>query len=147
MSTRPLLMSTRVRCGPKSPRSLIIKSQSQERSQDREEAMHIRKDDTVQVIAGDDKGKRGRALAVMPGEGKILIEGVNRVYKHMKASRRNPQGGRLSKEMPIDLSNVQLIDPTTNRPTRIGVRFLDDGSKERYAKRSGASLGRVSPPR
>ena len=109
--------------------------------------MHIRKDDTVQVIAGDDKGKRGRVLAVLHGEGKILVEGVNRVYKHMKASRRNPQGGRLSKEMPIDISNVLLIDPTSSQPTRTGVRFLADGSKERYAKRSGASLGRVSPPR
>ena len=65
----------------------------------------------------------------------------------MKPSRRNQQGGRLSKEMPIDISKVQLIDPQTNRPTRIGVRFLADGSKERYAKRSGVALGRVSPPR
>jgi len=109
--------------------------------------MHIRKDDTVEVISGDDKGKRGRVLSVLPRKGLILVEGINRVYKHMKPSRRNQQGGRLSKEMPINISKVQLIDPQTNRPTRIGVRFLADGSKERYAKRSGVSLGRVSPPR
>ena len=109
--------------------------------------MHIRKDDTVEIISGDDKGKRGRVLSVRPKKGMILVEGINRVYKHMKPSRRNQQGGRLSKEMPIDISKVQLIDPQTNRPTRIGVRFLADGSKERYAKRSGVSLGRVSPPR
>ena len=109
--------------------------------------MHIRKDDTVEVISGDDKGKRGRVLSVLPREGKILVEGINRVYKHMKASRRNPQGGRLSKEMPIDISNVQLIDPGTNRPTRVGVRFLADGSKERFAKKSGASLGKIAPAR
>jgi large subunit ribosomal protein L24 len=109
--------------------------------------MHIRKDDTVEVITGDDRGKRGRVLAVFPSRGKILVEGINRVYKHMKPSRRNQQGGRLSKEMPIAISNVQLICPQTNRPTRIGVRYLPDGSKERYAKRSGVSMGRVSPPR
>src|SRR5262245_37484954 len=109
--------------------------------------MHIRKDDTVQIISGDDKGKRGRVLSVHPKEGMILVEGINRVYKHMKPSRRNQQGGRLSKEMRIDISKVQLICPQTNKPTRIGVRFLADGSKERYAKRSGVSMGRVAPPR
>lgn len=109
--------------------------------------MHIRKDDTVQVLVGDDKGKRGRVLRVMPTTGKILVEGINRVYKHLKPSRRNPQGGRLSKEMPIDISNVALIDPQTNKPTRIGFRYLPDGSKERYAKGSGASMGRIAPPR
>jgi large subunit ribosomal protein L24 len=109
--------------------------------------MHIRKDDTVQILTGDDKGKRGRVLRVMPKTGKILVEGMNRVYKHLKPSRRNPQGGRLSKEMPIDISNVALICPQTNLPTRIGFRYLADGSKERYAKRSGASMGRIAPPR
>jgi large subunit ribosomal protein L24 len=109
--------------------------------------MHIRKDDTVQILTGDDKGKRGRVLRVMPKTGKILVEGMNRVYKHLKPSRRNPQGGRLSKEMPIDISNVALIDPQTNLPTRVGFRYLPDGSKERYAKRSGASMGRIAPPR
>jgi len=109
--------------------------------------MHIKKDDTVVVISGDDRGKRGRVLAVFPRTGKILIEGINRVYKHMKPSRRNQQGGRLSKEMPVDISNVLLICPDTNKPTRIGVRYLPDGSKERYSKRSGASMGVVAPAR
>jgi large subunit ribosomal protein L24 len=109
--------------------------------------MHIKKDDTVQIISGDDRGKRGRVLAVFPRTGKILIEGINRVYKHMKPSRRNQQGGRLSKEMPVNISNVLLICPETNKPTRIGVRYLADGSKERYSKRSGASMGVVAPAR
>ncbi len=109
--------------------------------------MHIKKDDTVVVIAGDDKDKRGRVLAVYPDKGLILVEGINRVYKHMKPSRRNQQGGRLSKEMPISISNVQLICPQTNKATRIGVRYLADGSKERYSKRSGAGMGRIAPPR
>ena len=109
--------------------------------------MHIRKDDIVQVMNGDDKGKRGRVLRVDPKTGKVTVEGVNRVYKHMKPNRRNAQGGRLSKEMPLDVSNVMLVDPQTNKPTRVGVRYLDDGTKERFAKKSGATLGRISPPR
>jgi large subunit ribosomal protein L24 len=109
--------------------------------------MHIRKDDIVEVISGDDRGKRGRVLAVFPSAGKILVEGVNRVYKHMRPSRQNQQGGRLSKEMPVDVSNVQLICPQTNKPTRVGTRYLPDGSKERYSKKSGATMGRIAPPR
>jgi large subunit ribosomal protein L24 len=110
--------------------------------------MHIRKDDIVEVLTGDDKGKRGRVLRVFRSEGKLLVEGVNRVYKHLKPSRRNPQGGRLSKEMPVQASNVALIDPQTNKPTRLGVRYLADGTKELYAKRSGArirSLTKANP--
>ena len=72
-------------------------------------------------------------------EGTVLVEGVNKVYKHLKPSRLNPQGGRLSKEMPVDASNVAIIDPTTNKPTRLGVRYLADGSKELFAKKSGQS--------
>lgn len=109
--------------------------------------MHIKKDDIVEVISGDDRGKRGRVLRVLTEKGKILVEGVNRAYKHLRPSRQNAQGGRLSKEMPVDISNVQLICPQTNKPTRIGVRYLEDGSKERYSKKSGVSMGRVSPPR
>jgi large subunit ribosomal protein L24 len=109
--------------------------------------MHIRKGDTVEVICGDDKGTRGRVLRVDSKTGKLVVEGINRVYKHVRKSQRAAQGGRLSKEMPIDASNVMLIDPSTNRPTRVGIRYLDDGRKERYAKRSGTSLGIISPPR
>lgn len=109
--------------------------------------IHIRKDDTVEILSGDDKGKRGRVLRVLVKEGKVVVEGMNRVYKHLRPNRQNNQGGRLSKEMPIQLSNVALIDPTTNKPTRVGVRYLPDGSKERFAKKSGASLGKVAPAR
>lgn len=109
--------------------------------------MHIRKGDMVEVICGDDKGTRGKVLSVHNKIGKIVVEGVNRVYKHMKKSQKSPQGGRLSREMPISVSNVMLIDPQTNQRTRVGVRYTEDGRKERYAKRSGASLGVMSPPR
>jgi large subunit ribosomal protein L24 len=110
-------------------------------------AIHIRKDDIVEIITGDDKGKRGRVLSVDRTKGKLVVEGINRVYKHMRPSRHNPQGGRLSKEMPIDISNVLLIDPQDNRPTRVGVRYNDDGSKERYSKRTGTGMGTVAPAR
>lgn len=108
--------------------------------------MFIRKDDTVEVIAGDDKGTRGKVLRVMRAQNKLVVEGVNRVYRHLKPSRKNPQGGRLSKEMPVDASNVALVDPTTNKPTRVGVRYLDDGSKELYAKKSGTRIRLLSKP-
>jgi large subunit ribosomal protein L24 len=109
-----------------------------------EAAMHIRKDDTVEVISGDDKGKRGRVLRIVPGADKLVVEGVNRVYRHMKPNRRNAQGGRLSKEMPISVANVLLIDPQTNKPTRTGVRILADGTKELYAKKSGTTLREIT---
>src|SRR5436309_12011552 len=102
--------------------------------------MYIRKDDTVEVLTGDDKGKRGKVLRVLRGKKQVVVEGVNRVYRHLKPSRRNPQGGRLSKEMPVDASNVALIDPQTNRPTRLGVKYLDDGTKVLVARRSGATI-------
>jgi large subunit ribosomal protein L24 len=102
--------------------------------------MYIRKDDTVVILSGDDKGKRGKVLRVLRDDNLVVVEGINRVYRHLKPSRRNPQGGRLSKEMPVAASNVALIDPTTNRPTRLGVKYLDDGTKVLVAKRSGATL-------
>jgi large subunit ribosomal protein L24 len=105
--------------------------------------MHIRADDIVEIISGNSRGERGKVLKVLPKEGKVVVEGVNRVYKHMRRSQKNPQGGRLSKEMPINASNVMLVDPQSDKPTRVGVRTTKDGSRERYAKRSGAALGVV----
>lgn len=109
--------------------------------------MYIRTGDLVQVMSGDDRGSRGKVLRAIPSQNKVVVEGVNRVFKHVKPNRRNPQGGRLSREMPIDASNVQLICPQTNLPTRVGFRLLPDGSKERYSKRSGAAMGQVAPPK
>src|SRR5436305_14094267 len=108
--------------------------------------MHIRANDIVEVITGDDKGKRGKVLRVNRAKGKLIVEGVNKVWKHLKPSRKNPQGGRLSKEMPLDASNVMLIDPQSNKPTRVGVRYLPDGTKELYAKKSKARLRLLSKP-
>ena len=112
--------------------------------------MQIRKDDQVEVIAGDDKGKStdrriAKVLKVIPERNKIVVEGVNRVYKHMRPSQKNPQGGRLSKEMPIDVSNVKLYCSKCNRGVRFGRRFTDEGQKQRYCKTCGTSLGNVGP--
>ena len=110
--------------------------------------MYIRKDDTVVVIAGDDAGKApARVLRVLPRKGKIVVEGVNRVYKHLKPSRRNPQGGRLSKEMPINVSNVLLYCNHCRRGVRLGRRYTADGRKERYCKKCGTTLGTLGKPR
>jgi large subunit ribosomal protein L24 len=108
--------------------------------------MYIRKEDLVEVIAGDDKGTRGKVLRVLRTKNQVVVEGVNRVYRHLKPSKRNPQGGRLSKEMPVNASNVMLVDPTTNKATRVGVRYLPDGSKELFFKKSKSRLRLLSKP-
>ena len=111
--------------------------------------MHVRKDDLVEVIAGDDAvpGKARRVLRVLSDKGKLVVEGVNRVYKHVKPNRRNPQGGRLSKEMPVAASNVLLFCQTCGRGRRVGKRYAADGHKERYCKKCGTGLGAVSKAR
>ena len=110
-------------------------------------ANHVKKGDRVVVLAGDDVGKTGEVLRVDAAAGKVVVQGVNRVYRHLRPSRQHPQGGRLQKEMPISISNVLPVDPKTNLPTRVGFRVNADGSKERYAKRSGASLGTLRKAR
>lgn len=107
--------------------------------------MHIRANDTVEVIAGDDRGTRARVLKVDRRAGKLVVEGVNRVYKHVRRSQRNPQGGRLSKEMPIRLSNVLLVCPACGKAARTGARLLAAGGKERYCKKCGKGVGTLSP--
>jgi len=111
--------------------------------------MHIRKGDQVEVITGDDaeKGVARRVLRILPEENKVVVEGVNRVYKHLKPDRRNPQGGRLSKEMPIAVSNVLLYCPTCRRGVRLGRRYDANGRKERYCKKCSTGLGFLSKAR
>ena len=107
--------------------------------------MLIKVGDMVEIKCGEDRGVRGKVLRVDHESRKLVVEGANTVLKHVRRSQKNPQGGRLEKEMPIDVSNVMLIDPSSDAPTRVGVRYLDDGSKERYSKKSGESLGTISP--
>jgi large subunit ribosomal protein L24 len=107
--------------------------------------MLIRTGDTVEVIAGNDRGQRSRVIKVNRVTGKALVEGVNRVKKHIRRSQKYPQGGVLSKEMPVQLSNVQFYCQSCGRASRLGARFLADGSKERFCKKCGASAGQVAP--
>jgi large subunit ribosomal protein L24 len=101
--------------------------------------MHVKKGDKVQVISGKDKGKQGVVLAAYPKKNRVLVEGVNIVKKHAKPSQLNPQGGIISKEAPIHVSNVMPLDPKTGTPTRVGYKIVD-GKKVRYAKKSGEIL-------
>ena len=115
-------------------------------------AIHVRKGDIVAVLkgkdaAGKDTKPTGEVLTVDRKSGKVLVKGINRVWRHVKPSRRYPKGGRIQKEMPIPLSNVLPVDPKTNQPTRVGFRIAEDGSKQRFAKKSGESLGIVKKPR
>ncbi len=100
--------------------------------------MHIRKDDLVEVIAGEyaERGRARRVMKILPDENRVVVEGVNLVYKHLKPNRRNAQGGRLSKEAPIDLSNVLLFCKTCGRGVRTGVAYDEsDGHKYLYCKK------------
>jgi large subunit ribosomal protein L24 len=99
--------------------------------------LHVKKGDKVVVIAGKDKKKTGTVLAVFPKKQRVIVEGVNIVKRHMRPNPKYPEGGIIEKEAPIHVSNVQLVDPKTGQPTRIGYKFLEDGRKVRYAKKSG----------
>jgi large subunit ribosomal protein L24 len=99
-------------------------------------AAKIKKGDRVVVMAGRDKGKTGEVRRVMPGEGRAIVAGVNMVRRHTKPSAQT-EGGILTKESPINLSNLSIADPKSGKPTRVGFKILDDGRKVRVAKRSG----------
>jgi len=107
--------------------------------------MKIRKDDTVVVTGGKDRGKTGKVLRTEPSKRRLYVEGLNIVKRHerprsVKDTQRGAQtGGIIEKEGPIDVSNVMLLDPTDNKPTRVGMR-ISDGKRERYAKRTGNAI-------
>ncbi|QDU93198.1 50S ribosomal protein L24 [Lignipirellula cremea] len=109
--------------------------------------MHIRENDTVKVISGVDRGVEAKVLKVLRTEGKVIVEGVARVYKHVRRSQKNPQGGRLSKEMPIQLAKVMLVCPSCGEAARTGARYLADGAKERFCKKCNAGSGQLAPAR
>ncbi|PKR76586.1 50S ribosomal protein L24 [Halalkalibacillus sediminis] len=101
--------------------------------------MHVKKGDKVVVISGKDKGKEGAVLEAFPKKDRVLVEGVNYVKKHAKPSQENPQGGILTQEAPIHVSNVMPVDSKTGEPTRVGYE-VRDGKKIRIAKKSGEPL-------
>lgn len=102
--------------------------------------LHIKKGDTVMVVAGNSKGQQGRVLEVLRKEYRAIVEGVNMVSKHTKPNQENPQGGILKKEAPVHLSNLMLVDPSSGKATRIGRRLNDQGKLVRYAKKSGEEI-------
>ena len=98
--------------------------------------LKIRRGDKVVVLTGRDKGKRGEVVKSFPTENKVLVQGINMVRKHQKQTP-SQQGGIIAKEAPIHVSNLAIQDPKDGSPTRVGYKFLDDGRKVRFAKRSG----------
>ena len=101
--------------------------------------LHIKKGDTVYVNAGNDKGKTGKVLEVIPSKDRAIVEGINIVSKHTKPSPKHPQGGIVKQEASVHISNLQVVDPKTGGPTRIG-RKMVDGKNVRYAKKSGEEI-------
>lgn len=103
--------------------------------------MKIRKNDNVTVIAGNDKGRTGKVLKVFPSISKVIIEGINLRKRHTKANQKNPQGGIIEKEAPINASNVMLLDPKSGEPTRLGSQIILD---DKTGKKKRARISRVS---
>ena len=102
--------------------------------------LHIKKDDTAIVLAGEDKGKTGKVLKVLVEKNRAIVEGVNIVSKSAKPSAKNPQGGIVKMEAPIHISNLSLIDPKSGKATRVAIKKTDDGKKVRIAKKSGEEI-------
>jgi len=103
-------------------------------------SMRIRTDDTVLITAGKDKGKSGKVVRVDPKRRKVFVENLNVIKRHQRPRSMNEQGGIIEKEGPVDVSNVMLLDPTDDKPTRIGVRKTADGSRVRYSKRTDKTI-------
>lgn len=106
-------------------------------------AARVRKDDIVEVVAGAHKGARGKVLRVDPGSDRVVVEGVNMVYRHVRRSRQHPQGGRIQKEAPIHLSNVMPVDPRTGKHTRVRFQIERDANGKIATKRRVSLAGTV----
>jgi large subunit ribosomal protein L24 len=104
---------------------------------------HVRKGDTVIVVAGKERGKKGKVLRVIPEKGRVVVERINMIKKHQKPTQKIRQGGIIEREGAIHLSNVMLLDPGSNKPTRVGMKALADGKKVRVARRSGEMLDKA----
>ena len=102
--------------------------------------LHIKKGDTVYVNTGKDKGKTGKVIKVFVEEQRAIVEGLNIVSKNQKPNAKNPQGGIIKMEAPIHISNLNVVDPKTGKPTRIGRRLNEEGKLVRYAKKSGEDI-------
>jgi large subunit ribosomal protein L24 len=103
----------------------------------RKAKLHIRKGDTVLVIAGDDKGKKGKVLEVLLDKNRAVVEGINIVTKHTKPSAGKPEGGLKKTEAALHVSNLKLVDPATDKPSRVGRKLNDKNKLQRYSKTTG----------
>lgn len=102
--------------------------------------LHIKKGDIVFVNTGDNKGQQGRVLEVLVNKNKAIVEGINMVSKHTKPTSKHPQGGIIKKEAPVHISNLNVLDPASGKPTRIGRKLNDKNKLVRYAKKSGEEI-------
>jgi large subunit ribosomal protein L24 len=108
-----------------------------ERKFNKQPKLHIKKGDTVQVIAGDDKGKSGKVLEIVSEKNRAIVEGINIVTKHQKPSAGKPEGGIKKTEASIHISNLMLVDPASGKPTRVGRKADEKGKLQRYSKKTG----------
>jgi large subunit ribosomal protein L24 len=99
----------------------------------------IHKGDTVMVCKGKDRGQTGEVLKVLPEEARVLVQGINKKFRHMKPSQKDPHGGRVEKEFPMPLANLMVVG-SDNTPSRVGIRINEDGTRVRYLKKTGEEL-------
>lgn len=97
-------------------------------------SVNVHKNDQIIVLSGDERGKKGKVLRVLPERGKVLVEGLNYVWKHMRKSNQHPKGARIQKEAALDISNIRVICQSCDKPTRIGMKFLASGEKIRVCR-------------
>lgn len=102
----------------------------------------IRSGDQVVLISGDEKGRQGKVLRVLPGGEKVVVQGLNMMWKHLRKTQKHPQGGRLQKEAPLNVSKVMLLNPSTGKPERVGIKKTDAGSI-RFFKKSKNEVGKA----
>jgi large subunit ribosomal protein L24 len=99
-------------------------------------SLRLKKGDNVRIVSGENKGRNGKVLRVIPGKNRVLIEGSNIVKRHTKPNQKNQQGGILEKEATIHISNIMLLDDKVDKPTRFGIKMLESGKKARFSKKS-----------
>ena len=122
----------------------IVGGRSRQKATHGSGKLHVRRGDRVRVIRGNDAGREGTVLRVIPEQGKVVVEGVNRRTKHQRPTNEMPEGGRITFEAPIHVSKVMLIDPSTGEPTRVRSRIDADGTRERIAVRSGNAIPKTA---
>ncbi len=108
-----------------------------ERKKNKQPKLNIRKGDTVKVMAGDSRGQQAKVILVLPEKNRAVVEGVNMVSKHTKATQQNQEGGIVKKEMSIHISNLMLVDPATGNTTRVGRKVNKENKLQRFAKKTG----------